>query len=782
MPRYLYLDDVRFAVLDLSRAPAMARSRVRLELAAELGHTTDPFGELARHQVDGLILGLNRGWAGRSHFRLLEQAKARGFPAWFYFTREEAIEFIDGPRKKLHLRVAALARLYSMYRRRSLGSSEPGEEVPQPPPSAGAAPRDLAIPSGGKVPGRALYVRLDGWARFESGGSYGHTCHVARALARRTESLLALLPHRYAMLDDFGVRQVVLTTPDAQASEADLILANRHYYPILKTAFEMERPAYVYERLVLGSFVVARLCRELGIPFIAEYNGSEISMGRGFGSTRYAYERDLLRIEDFDFRQATLIVVVSKHVKADLVNRGVDPARILVNPNGADPTMYAPPAPPERDTLRASLGFRREDRVVGFCGTFGVWHGIDVLAAAIPRICEAEASSRFLLIGDGNEKHLVDAAVEKHHLSNRVVRVGRTSQIDGARYQGACDLLVSPHSRNMVDSPFFGSPTKLFEYMGFGVGIVASDLEQIGEVLSPALPSSAIGVKPVTTERAILCKPGDVDEFVQGVIGLVRNESVSRALGANARQALLDHFTWSANVERIWQALRGNAAPVPGISYGDPQAALSSGGAELVPGESDDLLAGLADEASGKPARLLAYAIVNPTALAPLKTSTAEILIVEPWGRNWTAFLRESGLKARVVYGNFDSVSAEGGFDALVSERGFDFGESPKYLLETAHRFVVPGGTLRARVRLNSSMHFWKQVVILEGLARKGLGHYSPDEVVGRDETPMPPHLVARTFAAAEITKLARGYGDSRLRRRGGLHADLTVRFPGARG
>ena len=81
----------------------------------------------------------------------------------------------------------------------------------------------------------------------------------------------------------------------------------------------------------------------------------------------------------------------------------------------------------------------------------------------------------------------------------------------------------------MVDSKFFGSPTKLFEYMALGGGIVASDLEQMGEVLSPALtPDEASRGAAVSGERAVLCPPGDVDAFVLGVVGLVERPAIVR--------------------------------------------------------------------------------------------------------------------------------------------------------------------------------------------------------------------------------------------------------------
>jgi hypothetical protein len=50
-------------------------------------------------------------------------------------------------------------------------------------------------------------------------------------------------------------------------------------------------------------------------------------------------------------------------------------------------------------------------------------------------------------------------------LQEQVISVGRVPQQEGARLLRACDIYVSPHNAHMVDSRFFGSPTKLFEYM-----------------------------------------------------------------------------------------------------------------------------------------------------------------------------------------------------------------------------------------------------------------------------------------------------------------------------
>src|SRR5258705_11376153 len=107
---------------------------------------------------------------------------------------------------------------------------------------------------------------------------------------------------------------------------------------------------------------------------------------------------------------------------------------------------------------------------------------------------------------------MIDRVVDEHGLRARVVRAGRVPQTQGARLLKACDIYVSPHNSHMLDSKFFGSPTKIFEYMAMAGGIVASDLEQIGKILSPALRPDDLSRPDVTVteQRSVLCEPGNI--------------------------------------------------------------------------------------------------------------------------------------------------------------------------------------------------------------------------------------------------------------------------------
>lgn len=119
-----------------------------------------------------------------------------------------------------------------------------------------------------------------------------------------------------------------------------------------------------------------------------------------------------------------------------------------MNPNGVDLEAYRPLDDEQRTILRSELGFEPDDVVLGFCGTFGGWHGIEVLADAIPRIAAERPEARFLLVGGGNFKHLVTAKIEEAGIASKVHDAGMVSQADAAELLPACDIFLSPHSKH----------------------------------------------------------------------------------------------------------------------------------------------------------------------------------------------------------------------------------------------------------------------------------------------------------------------------------------------
>ncbi|HVQ26425.1 MAG TPA: glycosyltransferase, partial [Planctomycetota bacterium] len=140
-----------------------------------------------------------------------------------------------------------------------------------------------------------------------------------------------------------------------------------------------------------------------------------------------------------------------------------------------------------------------------------------------------------------------------------VTLAGLRPQAETPGTLAASDILLSPHTPNPDGTPFFGSPTKLFEYMAMAKPIVASDLDQIGWVLKGWRPGEPPppGGSPGRTRAAVLVEPGSVDALVAGIRQAAALSDAERAaLGAEARRLVLESFTWDRNVAAVLERLQ----------------------------------------------------------------------------------------------------------------------------------------------------------------------------------------------------------------------------------
>ena len=395
-------------------------------------------------------------------------------------------------------------------------------------------PRHLTAPR----PRRLLYLRSQLWLGLEGGGSVAHTAGVIGGLQQLGVDVQAVASDRLAGVT--APTDVVAPEMwfDGWLRELEDVIYNAPFFAAAIATARRVRPHAIYQRHTAFNCSGALLSRVLRIPLVLEFNSSELWKGRYWGGLRLA--RLAALVERINLRAADRIVVVSEVLRQQLVAAGVGAERVVVNPNAVDVSQFRPDAGGTQVRQRLGLG---STLVVGFSGTFGAWHGIPTLAAVLPAVLRARPAVRWLLIGDGPLRRLVDDTVEAHALGTRVCRTGLVPHKDMPAYLAACDVLVSPHGRQADGGEFFGSPTKLFEYMATGRPIVASAVGQIADVL-------------VDEQSALLVPPDDPEALCRAIVRLADDACLRVRLGLAVRRAAEERHTWRQNAERVLDCLR----------------------------------------------------------------------------------------------------------------------------------------------------------------------------------------------------------------------------------
>ena len=376
--------------------------------------------------------------------------------------------------------------------------------------------------------------------RVQSGGAMSHITGFLSGLARCSATFEIFSGRPLIMTSSFPVHEIPHRRRFYLFHESLALSYNLHFARTVEKDLADRVPSFIYQRH--GRYVVAGalLSRRLRRPLVLEYNGSEVWISKHWDPARFL---PWLRIcEEISLAAAALITVVSDALRQELIERGIPEEKILVNPNGVDPDVFHPDC--GGNDIRRQLGFQPGQVVVGFIGSFSYWHGIEVLQEAIRQLLREQESDasfpelRFVLIGDGPLSPEIREALEPYRKRGWVVFTGRLSHEHAPQYLAAADILVSPHVPMPDGKPFFGSPTKLFEYMAMGKAIVASNLDQLARVLAHQ-------------ETAWLVEPGSARELADAIRLLAADAELRSYLGKNARKGALSSHTWQQNAARV---------------------------------------------------------------------------------------------------------------------------------------------------------------------------------------------------------------------------------------
>ena len=213
-------------------------------------------------------------------------------------------------------------------------------------------------------------------------------------------------------------------------------------------------------------------------------------------------------------------------------------ARTRVIYGGADPHRFAPDA----DAIR---------RGVLFVGRLTPHKGVDRLIAALP------AGAHLRVVGSsGHDPALPE---RDYPLLLRSLAAGRDVQFLGPAAEDALPALYRQAAVFVLPSVHrtcYGRHVRVSELLGLAV------LEAMAS--GTPVVCSRLGGLPEVVEHGVtglLVEPGNVGELREAVASLLHDPARARRMGRNARELVLERFTWQACAERCLAAYGELRAP-----------------------------------------------------------------------------------------------------------------------------------------------------------------------------------------------------------------------------
>ena len=306
-----------------------------------------------------------------------------------------------------------------------------------------------------------------------------------------------------------------------------LIRHDRRVRRDLTAAVRAVRPDVVYERQTYLHRSGVVIAAAAGVPLVIESNAPQSLERRDLcgwtplGRLGTAWELGSLRA-------AARVVVVSTAFKEHLAERGVDPDRIRVIPNGVDTARFHPDRA-DGAAVKRRYGLDRHP-VVGFVGSFFPWHGLDRLLSAAAALRRQGSECHLLLVGDGMVRAALEEQAAALGMADRVCFTGSVPAAAVPDYLAAMDVCVMPTSN------WYGSPVKVFEYGAMGKPVVGPDTGPVREVLTHAREGLLVDGEAALGQalRRFLSEPG-----------------FAAACGERFQRRVRREFTWDRVAERL---------------------------------------------------------------------------------------------------------------------------------------------------------------------------------------------------------------------------------------
>jgi glycosyltransferase involved in cell wall biosynthesis len=238
------------------------------------------------------------------------------------------------------------------------------------------------------------------------------------------------------------------------------------------------------------------------------------------------------------------VVAVTGEIKEILVTDfHFSEKKIRVLPNGADIDFFVPI---RRNQAITRSALDPSCQYLVFVGHFAAWVDFDTMLGAFALVVGEHRRARLVLVGDGSQRPHIESLIESLGLQGKVQLTGFVRNRERVRdLIGAATVCLAAHRGERNLSRIGTSPVKVAEYFASGRPVVAIAVPNIREMIEEN--RAGIAVQP------------DPKAMASALSALLADEARVDEMGARARTAAEERYSWRSVVSRTIPLFRGDA-------------------------------------------------------------------------------------------------------------------------------------------------------------------------------------------------------------------------------
>lgn len=286
---------------------------------------------------------------------------------------------------------------------------------------------------------------------------------------------------------------------------------------------------------MLGAFL--RKCKH--VPFV--YNLQDI-FPDSLAGTNLAKKGGLLWkigrvIEDFTYRNADKIIVISEDFKRNIMAKGVPEEKIEVIYNWVDEEAVVD-VPREKNKLFDKYGLDRSKFYVTYNGNIGLTQNMDMLLE-VAKALEANEQIQFVLVGNGAYLEQVKQIIRDRH-------VGNMTLLPFQPYEDISHVFSLGDVSLVISKPGVGAnsvPSKTWSIMSASRPVLANfDENELKDIIEQ-------------NRCGIFTKAGDKVAFTDAILQLYQDRELCREYGRNGRRFVMENLTKQVGTQKYVDVL-----------------------------------------------------------------------------------------------------------------------------------------------------------------------------------------------------------------------------------